>query len=222
MHTLDPPDDRRSMYPGPEPIGDLLKLPLSTLQPSPRNPRRRLDNIDDLADSIREYGLLQPIVVRSMPDGYQVVAGHRRLEAMRALGWDTVPAVVQTANDAQAYLLALIENLQREDLTPREESAALEELVREHGWPTRQVAAAVKRSQAYVSKRLRVFEDAVLAPLVLERRLSVTVAEELLPAPPERRTLLARQAVEEHWDLAAARRGALGSCCVSCASYGPP
>jgi ParB family transcriptional regulator, chromosome partitioning protein len=194
-----------------EPTGGApTKLPVSALQPSPRNPRRRLDSVDELADSIREYGLLQPIVVRSTDDGYQVVAGHRRLEAVRSLGWETVPAVVQAADDSRAYLLSLIENLQREDLTPRDESSALEELVREHGWSTRQVAAAVKRSQAYVSKRLRVFEDRVLAPLVLENRLSVTVAEELLPAPPERREALAEQAADEQWDLATARAAVRG------------
>jgi ParB family transcriptional regulator, chromosome partitioning protein len=193
-----------------EPNGGLTPLPLSALQPSPRNPRRRLDGVAELAESIREYGLLQPIVVRSVDEGYQVVAGHRRLEAVRALGWDTVPAVVQAADEAHAYLLSLVENLQREDLTPREESAALEVLVREHGWSTRQVAAAVKRSQAYVSKRLRVFEDPVLATLVLARRLSVTVAEELLPAPPERREVLAEQAADEQWDLARARAAVRG------------
>jgi ParB family chromosome partitioning protein len=194
----------------PEPTGGVTTLPLTALQPSPRNPRRRLVNVAELADSIREYGLLQPIVVRSAAEGYEVVAGHRRLEALRSLGWDTAPAVVQTADDSRAYLLSLIENLQREDLTPREESLALEVLVREHGWSTRQVAAAVKRSQGYVSKRLRVFEDVVLAPLVLDRKLSVTVAEELLPAPTERRALLARQAVDEQWDLAAARAAVRG------------
>jgi ParB family transcriptional regulator, chromosome partitioning protein len=194
-----------------ESAGRVARLPVSVLQPSPRNPRRRIENVAELADSIREYGLLQPIVVRRMDQGYEVVAGHRRLEAVRSLGWDAVPAVVQAADEPRAYLLSLVENLQREDLTPREESAALEALVREHGWSTRQVAAAVKRSQGYVSKRLRVFEDSVLAPLVLERRLSFTVAEELLPAPPERRATLARQAVDEQWDLAAARAAVRGA-----------
>jgi ParB family chromosome partitioning protein len=194
-----------------EPAGRVVTLSVSVLEPSPRNPRRRIENVAELADSIREYGLLQPIVVRGTDQGYEVVAGHRRLEAVRSLGWDDVPAVVQAADESRAYLLSLVENLQREDLTPREESAALEVLVREHGWSTRQVAAAVKRSQGYVSKRLRVFEDSILAPLVLERRLSVTVAEELLPAPPERRASLARQAVDEQWDLAAARAAVRGA-----------
>jgi hypothetical protein len=85
-----------------EPNGGLTPLPLSALQPSPRNPRRRLDGVAELAESIREYGLLQPIVVRSVDEGYQVVAGHRRLEAVRALGWDTVPAVVQAVDEAHA------------------------------------------------------------------------------------------------------------------------
>jgi ParB-like chromosome segregation protein Spo0J len=131
---------------------------------------------------------------------------------VQELGWSRVPAIIREADDDTAYLLTLIENLQRADLTAREESRALELLVRERGWTTRQVAAGIMRSQAYVSKRLRLFEDPVLGPLVMQNRLAVSVAEELLPATPRQRKTLADRAIREHWDGTttrnAVRRGA--------------
>src|SRR6476619_2159321 len=152
----------------------ITPIPIDRIAPSPRNPRQSLDHLDELTDSIRAYGLLQPIVVREHDDGrFEVVAGHRRFAAVQSLGWSTVPAIVRQADQGEAYLLALIENLQRDNLSPREEAEALEILVRENRLSTRQVAEAVKRSASYVSRRLRVFEDPVLAPLVLQRALTV-------------------------------------------------
>ena len=182
-------------------------LPLSAIAPSPRNPRHRADGIDELADSLRAHGLLQPVVVRRRGDGYELIAGHRRLEAARQLGWTSIAAVVRDETDDQAYILTLVENLQREDLSPKEEAAALEVLIRERGWSTRQVGEAVKRSAMYVSRRLRVFDDPVLAPLVLSNRLPVSTAEELLREPAVAvRGELADQAVSEQWTQPVARR----------------
>jgi ParB family transcriptional regulator, chromosome partitioning protein len=156
-----------------------------------------------LAASIQAHGLMQPIVVRPVASGYELVAGHRRLEAARLLGWTEIAVIVRD----EAYILTLVENLQREDLTPKEEASALEVLVRERGWTTRQVGEAIKRSHVYVSHRLRVFEDDVLAPMVLARGLTVSTAEELLRAPdPETRKELAGQAAEQQWTWGEARR----------------
>jgi ParB family chromosome partitioning protein len=151
--------------------------------------------------------LLQPVVVRRVNSAYELIAGHRRLAAAKQLGWRQIAAVVRNESDDQAYLLTLTENLQREDLSPKEEAAALEVLVRERGWTTRQVGEAIKRSHIYVSRRLRVFEDPVLAPLVLERKLTVSAAEELLRAPDgQTRKDLAIQAVEHDWTPIEARK----------------
>ena len=190
----------------------LIDIPLDRIVVSRRNPRKRLGGLQELADSIREYGLLHPVVARPRgadADGvvaYELIAGHRRLEAVRNLGWTHVPAVLRTVDVDDAYLLTLVENLQREDLSPREESQALEVLVRERGWSTRQVAAAVKRSQSYVSRRLRVFDDPVVGPLVVRGELGVSVAEELLPLPGQRKRDLALLAVEQGWDRQHVRR----------------
>jgi ParB family chromosome partitioning protein len=193
------------------PVHERVRLiALTDIQPSPRNPRLKLSGIEDMAESIREYGLLQPILVRETDGRYEVVAGHRRLSAVQALGWPKIPALVRLAEADEAYLLTLIENLQRDDLSPREQSRALEALVRERGWSTRQVAAAVKRSPAYVSKRLRVFEDAVLAALVIGNQLSVSAAEELLPLPEAQKRALAQRAVEEGWEPHQVRAAAAG------------
>ncbi len=197
---------------------ETTRVPLETIRPSPRNPRRRLLDIAELAESIRAHGLLQPIVLRPVDESFEVVAGHRRLAAVRDLGWTDIPAVVREANEGEAFVLTLVENLQRSDLSAREESRALESLVRERGWSTRQVAEAIKRSPAYVSKRLRVFEDAVLAPLVLHNRITVSAAEELLTVSPERRKMLAHRAADERWDHArvrAAVKGRRGSTAVA-------
>ena len=157
------------------------RVPIADIRPSARNPRRAFDGIAELAASLAEHGLLQPVVVRHIgSNGYELIAGHRRLEAARTLSWTKIAAVVRDESDEQAYILTLVENLQREDLKPREEAAALEILLREHRWTTRQVGEAIKRNHTYVSRRLRVFEDPVLAPLVLERKLPVSTAEELL------------------------------------------
>jgi ParB/RepB/Spo0J family partition protein len=182
-------------------------LPLHALVPSPRNPRRGLKQIEALAESIKAHGLLQPLVVRRRADGgFELIAGHRRHAALQLLGWDAAPVIVRDVDDEQAYVLALVENLQREDLSPREEADALADLLRTRHWTTRQIAEAIGRSAAYVSKRLRVFEDPVLRPAVLEGRLLLAVAQELLVAPRRRRAALVQQAIAEAWDSATARR----------------
>src|SRR5258707_7102975 len=116
------------------------------------------------------------------------------------------PASVARAEEA--YLLTLLENLQRQDLSPREESAALEVLVRQRGWSTRQVATAIERSPAFVSKRLRVFEDPSIAPAVLANKLSLSAAEELLSVPPSQRAELLAQVIGGNWDMVRVRQAA--------------
>jgi len=190
------------------PVQDRLvySIAIGQVRPSARNPRHRLEGLDELADSLQEYGLLQPVVVRRVEDGHELIAGHRRVAAARQLGWTEIAAVVREETDDQAYLLTLTENLQREDLTPKEEAEALEVLVRERGWTTRQIGQAIKRSHIYVSRRLRVFEDPALAPLVLENKLAVSTAEELLRVPDiHERKVLARRAAREGWERAQVR-----------------
>src|SRR5262249_32698246 len=119
-------------------------------------------------------------------------------------------AIIRPESDDDAYLLTLVENLQRQDLSPREESEGLAKLVRERQWSTRRVAAAIGRSQPFVSRRLRIYEDPVLRGVVLSQRLPVSVAEELLRADPSERAAMARRAIAEEWDFRRARAEARG------------
>jgi ParB family chromosome partitioning protein len=193
------------------PVQDRLvySIAIDQVRPSARNPRHRLEGLDELADSLRAYGLLQPVVVRRVEGGHELIAGHRRVAAARQLGWAEIAAVVRDETDNQAYLLTLTENLQREDLSPKEEAEALEVLVRERGWTTRQIGQAIKRSHIYVSRRLRVFEDDVLVGPVLAGQLAVSTAEELLRAEPEARPKFVERAIAEKWGQTEARRAVL-------------
>lgn len=204
--TLEDLEQAAEVY---RPVQDRIvyQVAVDQVRPSPNNPRQRMDGIDDLAESLRDYGLLQPIVVRQVDAGYELIAGHRRLEAARVLGWTEIAAVVRVETDSQAYLLTLTENLQRQNLRPREEAAALDRLANENGWTTRQIGQAIKRSHMHVSRRMRVFDDVVLAPLVQQERLKVSTAEELLRVPDtDERKVLAGRAVREGWERSDVRR----------------
>jgi ParB/RepB/Spo0J family partition protein len=192
----------------PSPV-DIQQVPLRSISLTDDNPRQHLE-LDELLASIKAHGLLQPLVVRRIGRRFELIAGHRRFEALRQLGWTQIPVVVRAADRDEASVLRLVENLQRRDLRPTEEAAALEALVRAHGWSTRQVAEVIQRSQAYVSKRLRVFEDPLLAPAVLADQLSVSAAEELLTLDDRTRYELLEQAIAQHWDRQQVRAAAGG------------
>jgi ParB family chromosome partitioning protein len=120
------------------------QLPIAKIQASPQTPRQRLGRIDELAAGINDHQRWQPVVVRRVRRGYELIAGHRRLEAVKTLGWTEIRAVLRDEMDAQAYVQTLVESLQREDLTATEEASALRVLVREAGRRTR----SARRSDA--------------------------------------------------------------------------
>lgn len=196
--------------------GTRTRLAITRIDPDPRNPRApNSQEIRDLAASLTVHGMLQPIVVRPAGQRYVVVAGHRRLAAWRQCAseapsdprWRTIDVVV--AHDVgaeEALTLMLVENLQRKSLSPLQEAITLQRLRVERGWTNRQVAEAVGRSEMYVSRRLRVLDDAVLRDAVLDGRLPVTTAEELLAADIASRAPLVRRAIAETWSPNSARR----------------
>src|SRR5699024_7483843 len=154
------------------------------------------DALESLAQSIRSQGVVQPLVVRDMGDGYEIVAGERRWRAARLAGLDTVPVVLRDVEDATAMAVALIENIQREDLNPLEESTALQRLIDECGMTHAACAEAVGRSRAAVSNLLRLAE---LAPGVRELlrngQLDMGHARALLGAPTAMQDELAQKVV---------------------------
>jgi ParB/RepB/Spo0J family partition protein len=189
-----------------EPAPELRSIPLEAIQEPARPVRRALGDLAALAETMRDYGLQQPISLRAVSENrYLLTSGLRRLHAARMLGWGHILAFVRTVSADQAYLLDLIENLQREDLSAAEEADAFSELIRTRGWTGQQVADAVKRSIAYVSKRVRIFEDLQLRDAIVRRGLPVSTAEEMLAAEPEVRIRLIDRALEEGWDQGHAR-----------------
>jgi ParB family chromosome partitioning protein len=199
---------------GPSSNGDdLLQLPIGSIRPNRRQPRRRFDAeaVAELTDSVRVQGVVQPVLVRVEPDGgYELIAGERRLRAARAAGLATIPALVREADDRDALLLALVENVAREDLSPVEEARAYAVLMDEFELSLGEVAERVGRSKSSVSNRLRLLElpDDVLA-LVERGQLSEGHARAVLAVPDhDQRRALARRIVRQGLSVRAAERAA--------------
>ena len=192
---------------------ELVHIPVGSMRPNTRQPRRRLDGegIEELAESIRAQGLVQPVIVRSAADGgYELIAGERRWRAARVAGLATVPALVRATDDRDSLLLALVENVAREDLTPVDEARAYAVLMDEFSLGLGEVAEQVGRSKPTVSNRVRLLElpDDVLG--LLERgQLSEGHARAVLAVPDnEERRRLARRIVRRGMSVRAAERAA--------------
>src|SRR2546430_2026146 len=157
----------------------LTSVVLADVQPNPDQPRKHFapDKLAELADSIKARGLLQPIIVRRVEHGYQLLAGERRFRAAQLAGIDKLPALIRTADDPLE--IALIENLQREDLSPLEEAEGLALLIERHGYTHRDIADLLGKSRPYVSNTLALtrLPDTVKADL---RRDGPAVSRELL------------------------------------------
>jgi ParB family transcriptional regulator, chromosome partitioning protein len=192
---------------------DLAQLPVDAIHPNPRQPRRRFDHeaTSGLAESIRSQGVVQPILVRPREaGGWELIAGERRWRAAREAGVATVPAVVRQADDRDSLLLALVENVAREQLSPVEEARAYAALVDEFALSLGDVAERVGRSKPSVSNRLRLLElpDDVLG-MVERGELTEGHARAVLAVPDqEGRRRLARQVVRQGLSVRAAERAA--------------
>jgi ParB family chromosome partitioning protein len=192
--------------PGEPAHPELRRLPLELIKPNPRQPRGRFDEsaLVALAESLKERGVLQPVLVRPIPGGtYELIAGERRWRAAQLAGFDEVPAVVRDDDDATTLELALIENMVREDLNPVEEARACALLVDELGLTREDVGRRVGRSRVAVSNLLRLLElpDEVL-DLLVDARLSEGHGKALLMAPDHGdRRRLARAAAEAGWTV---------------------
>lgn len=173
------------------------EIRLSEIEPNPDQPRRQFDPaaLEELAENIRQYGLLQPIVVRpnARGSGYQIVAGERRWRACRLAELTTVPVIIKELTDQQTMELALIENLQREDLNPIEEARGYHRLIQEYGLTQEQVAARVGKSRPSVANALRLLELGEYLPLVESGAISAGHGRALLAIKDEQ---LRKQAVQ--------------------------
>ena len=183
--------------------GSLVELPIKDIRPNPFQPRKTVDPgaLEELVSSIKQAGLLQPVVVRRAPGngGFELIAGERRLRACQQLGWERIPAVQRDADDRTLLTLALIENLQRDDLSPVDEARGYERLIAEFNLAQQDVADAVGRDRSTIANSLRLLKlpDVVLQ-MLHEGHLSVGHARPLLAIDDARIvTNLAREAVAQ-------------------------
>ena len=174
-------------------------LRMSDIEPNRGQPRQNFDEaeITNLADSIRQHGLIQPIVVRPIESGgYQIVAGERRWRACRMLGMSEVPAIIKELDDFQTAQIALIENIQREDLNPIEEAAAYRTLMDEYSMTQEQLSKAVGKSRSAIANSVRLLNlPEPIIEMLKKRELSIGQAKAIASADDENKMIeLAKEA----------------------------
>ena len=179
----------------------IVFLDINEIRPNENQPRKSFneEKINELAASILEHGLIQPIVVRKKSRGYEIVAGERRYRAARKAELKTIPCLVRELSDEQNMLLAIIENMQREDLNPVEEAQAIEKMIDTYGLTQQQVSKSLTKSRPYIANALRLLKlpDPIL-DMLAKGELSSGHARALVAIEDSRRQItLAEQAVRE-------------------------
>lgn len=179
---------------------DISEIALALLDPNPKQPRTDFggEDIQTLADSIKKYGVLQPVLVRPVAGRYQIIAGERRVRASKLAGRETVPAVVRELSDDEMLLFALIENVQREDLDPIERAKAFVRLLREMKVSQEEVASYLGMSRTAVTNTIRLLElERAIQEMIAQGSLSAGHGRALLAIKePKERLMVAKTAVE--------------------------
>ena len=186
--------------------GDAVNtLPVTALQPGKDQPRTHMDQeaLNALASSIKVQGIMQPILVRPVGDGkHEIIAGERRWRAARIAGLGSVPVLVRNVPDQQALAVALIENIQREDLNALEEASGIDRLIREFSLTHQAVADAVGKSRTTVTNLLRLLDlPPPVRDLLAQGQLEMGHARALLVLPADQQIALAREAAAEGWSV---------------------
>ena len=182
---------------------DYMLCPVERIHPQPGQPRQLIDEeaLEGLVDSIREQGVIQPLVVRRRPrgDGYELIAGERRWRAAQLAGLKELPIFVKEASSIEAFEMALVENIQREDLNPLEEAEAFKRLIDEHGYSQTELATRVGRDRSTVANSLRLLGlPPEVRALVNEGTLTEGHARAILQAGAKKKmTALARLAADQ-------------------------
>ncbi len=187
--------------------GGVRIIDVDSITPNPEQPRLAFDqeSLDELAASIREHGVLQPILVRPLAHNeFQLIAGERRWRASKAAGQATIPALVEDIDDDTALEISIIENLQREDLSPLDEAAMYDRMVREHGYSVRKLAQKLGKDKGYLENRLRLADaPPEVRELVSLRKDTLSAAYELMKVDdPRKRRKLAEQVAKGELTLA--------------------
>ncbi len=179
----------------------LQLIPIASIQPNPQQPRQHFDEetLGSLAESIRELGVLQPVLVRATDDGFELIAGERRWRAARRAGLQTIPAIVRHADNAASLQQAIVENVQREQLNPLEEAAAYQQLIEDFDLTHDDVAIRVGKSRATITNTLRLLQLPTTVQRYLQDGSLRTGHARALLGTPDRgfQEQLARRAVTE-------------------------
>jgi ParB family transcriptional regulator, chromosome partitioning protein len=193
------------------PVTEVRHLDVERISSNPNQPRQVFDPdaLQDLAASIREHGILQPVLVRPRGDGqYQLIAGERRWRAARIAGMRQIPAIVEQIDDEGALEIAIIENLQREDISPLEEADMFDRMTSQHGYSLRKLAQKLGKDKGYIENRLRLADaPPEIRELVARRSDTLSAAYELMKVrDPRRRRRLAEQVATGELSLARLRQ----------------
>lgn len=193
-----------------ENAGEVNTIRLSEIEPNLSQPRKDFDEaaLSELADSIATHGVLQPLLVRPTPNGtYQIVAGERRWRAARLAGLSEVPVLIKELSDEENDQLALIENLQREDLNAIETAEGYRRLMDKYGMTQEQLSEAVGKSRPAIANSLRILNlPKEIIPMIAEGKISAGHAKAILSAPEEKRIELAKKIAEEGLSVREAER----------------
>lgn len=189
----------------PTAVSGIDMIAISDVSPNPFQPRKHFDeeSLSTLADSIRELGVLQPILVRKSENGYELIAGERRFRASKRVGLTEIPALIKDVNDSVSLEQAIVENIQRSDLNPLEESAAYQQLIEEFELTHDQVAKRVGKSRASVTNTLRLLQlPPSIQKMIRDSKLTMGHARALLSTPDrELQESIAKKAVAEGWSV---------------------
>ncbi|HCV2874846.1 TPA: ParB/RepB/Spo0J family partition protein [Staphylococcus aureus] len=183
----------------------IKKIDISDIKPNPYQPRKTFDenHLNDLADSIKQYGILQPIVLRKTVQGYYIVVGERRFRASKIAGLKYVSAIIKDLTDEDMMELAVIENLQREDLNAIEEAESYQRLMTDLKITQQEVAKRLSKSRPYIANMLRLLHlPKKIADMVKDGRLTSAHGRTLLAIKDEQQMLrLAKRVVKEKWSV---------------------
>ena len=187
-----------ALIPGSHDRRDLFFCPIEQIVPSSDQPRSVInpDNLQELSDSIHESGVLQPVLIKREGDHYKLICGERRWRAAQMAGLDKIPALVRDVEDDESFALGLIENVQREDLTPIEEAAAFQRLISEFGYTQKELAQKIGKGRSTIANTMRLLD---LPPSVRHHvaagRLSAGHARAVLSVPKEKQESFAEDLV---------------------------
>ncbi len=167
----------------------ISRIKISSIKPNRSQPRKKFDaeRLKELKESIKEKGMIQPVIIRPVEGGFELIAGERRLRAAKELGYDEIPAIIKEVNDADSLELSLIENIQREELNPLEEAMAYKELMERFNFSQEEISRAVGKDKSTISNVLRLLTlPELLQDYISDNLLTIGHAKAILALPTER------------------------------------